>query len=109
MTISFPATSPRIWKPLVARQEAPGWRGRARAWFTQQVRRSELLKVVVFCPYFQRPVAASRNLSIDRLVACDEAEGCRDDAASTTTAAARSTDPARPFPHGCPVYPSLAK
>jgi hypothetical protein len=68
------------------------------------VRRSELLVVQVFCPHFQRSVRASRNLAIDRLVACDEAEGCREPAP-----APEGVDHARPFPHGCPVYPSLAR
>jgi hypothetical protein len=68
------------------------------------VRRSELLKVMVFCPHFVRTVAATRNLTIDRLVACEESEACRDPAPVSS-----GTDHARPFPHGCPVYPTLAK
>jgi hypothetical protein len=68
------------------------------------VRRSELIKVLVFCPHFQRSVSATRNQAIDRLVACDDSESCRDRAP-----AAPGTEHARPFPHGCPVYPSLAK
>jgi len=68
------------------------------------VRRSELIKVLVFCPHFQRSVAATRNLAIDRLVSCAEAESCRDPAA-----AAEGAEHTRPFPRGCPVYPSLAK
>jgi hypothetical protein len=68
------------------------------------VRRSELIKVLVFCPHFQRPVSAARNLTIDRLVSCDEADACRDAAP-----AAQGNEHARPFPHGCPVYPTLAK
>ena len=71
---------------------------------TQPVRRSELIKVLVFCPHFQRSVGATRNQTIDRLVACDDAESCREH-----TPAAAGTEHARPFPHGCPVYPSLAK
>jgi len=69
------------------------------------VQRSQLLKVVVFCPHFQRSVNATRNLSIDRLVACDDSESCRDPAAS----AQGPHDHARPYPHACPVFPSLAK
>ncbi len=68
------------------------------------MRRAELLKVVVFCPHFQRPVSAARNLTIDRLVSCDEADACRD-----RNPQAEGTDPAKIFPCGCPVYPSLAK
>jgi hypothetical protein len=68
------------------------------------VRRAELLKVLVFCPHFQRPVAAARNLTIDRLVSCEEADSCRDPARE-----GQGTEHARPFPCGCPVYPSLAK
>jgi hypothetical protein len=69
------------------------------------VRRAELLKVLVFCPHYQRPVSAARNLTIDRLVSCDEAASCRDPAPPH----AEGSDHARPFPCGCPVYPSLAK
>lgn len=69
------------------------------------MRRAELLKVLVFCPHFQRPVSAARNLTIDRLVSCEEADSCRDPAPSP----AQGSEHARPFPCGCPVYPSLAK
>ena len=63
-----------------------------------------MLKVVVFCPHFQRSVNATRNLTIDRLVACDESESCRD-----PEPVAAGSEHTRPFPHGCPVFPSLAK
>ncbi len=66
--------------------------------------RSQLLKVVVYCPHFQRSVNATRNQAIDRLVACDDSAQCRDH-----SAAADGNEHARPFPHGCPVFPSLAK
>lgn len=69
------------------------------------VLRSQLLKVVVFCPHFQRAVNATRNQAIDRLVSCDDSELCRDRAAT----AAEGNEHARPFPHACPVFPSLAK
>jgi hypothetical protein len=68
------------------------------------VRRAELLKVLVFCPHFQRPVSAARNLTIDRLVSCDDADACRDPAPQPT-----GVEHARLFPAGCPVYPTLAK
>jgi hypothetical protein len=68
------------------------------------VRRSELLKVAVHCPHFRRSVLATRNAAIDRLVACDDSEQCRDPAAPTGV-----TEHARTFPQGCPVFPSLAK
>ena len=68
------------------------------------MRRSELLKVAAYCPHFQRTVAVSRNLAIDRLVACDESESCRDPAPPSAL-----PEHARPFPRGCPVYPSLAR
>jgi hypothetical protein len=68
------------------------------------VRRSELIKVLVFCPHFQRPVSAARNLTIDRLVSCDAADSCRE-----TAPTGQGGEHARPFPHGCPVYPTLAK
>ena len=60
--------------------------------------------MVVFCPHFQRAVAAVRNQAIDRLVSCDEADSCRDPAPE-----AHGHQHARMFPHGCPVFPSLAK
>jgi hypothetical protein len=68
------------------------------------VRRSILLKVAVYCPHFRRPVEATRNEAIDRLVACSDSESCRDPAP-----AAAPPDHQRPFPRGCPVFPSLAK
>jgi hypothetical protein len=67
------------------------------------VRRSELLTVSVHSPHFNRAVRAQRNAAIDRLVACDESGACRE------PAAADGRQHARPFPHGCPVFPSLAK
>jgi hypothetical protein len=69
------------------------------------MRRSVLLAVVVHCPHFQRAVTATRNEATDRLVACSDSEKCRDDGAP-------ASDPhehARPYPRGCPVFPSLAK
>jgi hypothetical protein len=68
------------------------------------MRRSELLKVTVHCPHFARPVAATRNLAIDRLVACEESEACREPAPATD-----GESPARPFPRGCPVFPNLTR
>jgi hypothetical protein len=69
------------------------------------VRRAELLKVMVFCPHFQRPVSAARNLTIDRLVSCEESQSCRD----KDPAPGEGREHTRVFPCGCPVYPSLAK
>jgi hypothetical protein len=68
------------------------------------VRRSILLKVAVYCPHFQRQVQATRNEAIDRLVACTESHLCRDPAPAEELPEHR-----RAFPHGCPVFPSLAK
>jgi hypothetical protein len=68
------------------------------------MRRSPLLTVTVHCPHFRRSVQAQRNTAIDRLVACDQADQCRD-----PNVAAADGDHARPYPHGCPVFPSLAK
>jgi hypothetical protein len=68
------------------------------------VRRSELLKVQVVCPHFKRPVVADYNASIGRLVACADSESCRDPAPPVADG-----EHARPFPHGCPVFPSLAR
>ncbi|MGZ3427565.1 MAG: hypothetical protein ACXVCV_12995, partial [Polyangia bacterium] len=62
------------------------------------------LTVTVHCPHFDRPVQAQRNAAIDRLVACSDSEQCRD-----PNAAASGAEHARPYPHGCPVFPSLAK
>jgi hypothetical protein len=70
------------------------------------VRRSVLLKVAVYCPHFKRPVEATRNLAIDRLVACSDSDACRDPA---PPGALEPQEHARPYPHGCPVFPSLAK
>lgn len=66
--------------------------------------RSQLLKVAVYCPHFERSVTAARNVTIDRLVACDESESCRDPLPPDAPPSHQ-----RPFPHGCPVFPSLAK
>jgi hypothetical protein len=66
--------------------------------------RSPLLTVTVHCPHFQRPVAAQRNQATDRLVWCSDQEACRD-----PQSAANPGEHARSFPHGCPVFPSLAK
>jgi len=68
------------------------------------VRRSILLKVAVYCPHFKRPVQATRNEATDRLVACDDSESCRDPAPADEL-----PEHARPYPRGCPVFPSLAK
>lgn len=72
------------------------------------MRRSSLLKVTVHCPHFDKPVVAERNLAIDRLVSCNDAERCRG-AATVGPGVGRGADHARPYPHGCPVFPSLAK
>ncbi len=64
------------------------------------MRRLDLVPATVFCPHFKRPVKATRNLAIDRLVACDDSERCRDPA---------PPDPLRPFPAACPVFPAQAK
>ena len=42
------------------------------------MRRSPLLNVTVHCPHFGKPVQAQRNVAIDRLVACSDADACRD-------------------------------
>jgi hypothetical protein len=68
------------------------------------VRRSVLLKVTVFCPHFKRGVEATRNEAIDRLVACSDSDSCRDPAPPPADG-----EHARPYPRGCPVFPSLAK
>jgi hypothetical protein len=49
-------------------------------------------------------VTVLRNAAIDRLVSCDERDSCRDPAP-----AGAAPDHQRPFPHGCPVYPQLAR
>jgi hypothetical protein len=68
------------------------------------MQRSVSLQVVVHCPHFGRPVNATRNLAIDKLVACSDSERCRDPHPESAP-----SEPARPFPRGCPVFPSLAK
>jgi hypothetical protein len=71
------------------------------------MRRLELVPTTTFCPHFGRPVAATRNDAISggRLVDCAEKDACRDPAPE----ASGPHDHARPFPHGCPVFPSLAR
>ena len=73
------------------------------------MRRSILLKVAVYCPHFKRSVEATRNEAIDRLVACADSESCRDPAPADASSDGASREHARPFPRGCPVFPSLAK
>jgi hypothetical protein len=68
------------------------------------MRRSVLLKVAVYCPHFKRSVEATRNEAIDRLVACADSGSCRDPEPPRD-----GTEHQRPFPAGCPVFPSLAK
>jgi hypothetical protein len=68
------------------------------------MRRSELLVVVVHCPHFGRPVNATRNLAIDKLVACSDSDKCREPGPPGSPG-----EHERPFPRGCPVFPSLAK
>lgn len=65
------------------------------------MRRSVLLQVAVYCPHFARSVKATRNEATDRLVACEESDACR------APAAPDRPDAPRPFPRGCPVFPSL--
>ena len=68
------------------------------------MRRSVLLTVIVHCPHFGRSVTATRNDATDRLVACSDSEKCRD-----RDAVAPAGEHERPYPRGCPVFPSLAK
>lgn len=68
------------------------------------MRRSVLLAVVVHCPHFGRTVNATRNEAIDKLVACADSDKCREPAPPGTAG-----EHERPFPRGCPVFPSLAK
>ena len=64
------------------------------------MRRSILLQVSVYCPHFQRPVAASRNEATSRLCHCEGNLTCRvsHDGGPVEEA---------PFPAACPVYPQL--
>jgi hypothetical protein len=68
------------------------------------MRRSVLLSVIVHCPHFGRGVTATRNTAIDRLVACSDSDRCREPGPPDTPG-----EHERPFPRGCPVFPSLAK
>jgi len=68
------------------------------------VQRSVSLPVLVHCPHHGRTVRATRNATIDRLVSCSEADACR-----SPGEASSSSEPAKVFPRGCAVYPSLAK
>jgi hypothetical protein len=67
------------------------------------------LQVVVHCPHFGRPVTATRNLATDRLVACADSGLCREPAPAHEAGGALTPDHDRPYPRGCPVFPSLAK
>jgi hypothetical protein len=49
-------------------------------------------------------VTATRNEAIDRLVACSDSHLCRDPAPTV-----EAQEHERPYPRGCPVFPSLAK
>jgi len=51
-----------------------------------------------------RPTPAQLNEAIDRLVACSDSHLCRDPAPPTD-----ALEHERPYPRGCPVFPSLAK
>jgi len=64
------------------------------------MQRSRSLPVVVHCGHHNRPVQATRNAVIDRLVSCAEADRCR----TSAEGAAGAT-----FPRGCAVYPSLTR
>ncbi len=66
------------------------------------MRRSVLLTVAVFCPHYNRTVAADFNDVTSRLVHCATQDSCRQ------TAEGMADYKNRPFPAGCPVYPSLA-
>lgn len=66
------------------------------------MQRSATLTVLVMCPHHGRNVVAKRNTAIDRLVACEESEGCRAPRGEGPNAVTLT------FPHGCPVFPSLA-
>jgi hypothetical protein len=59
------------------------------------MQRSRSLPVVVHCGHHNRPVRATKNAAIDRLVSCDEADKCKNGEGQ--------------FPRGCSVYPSLQK
>jgi hypothetical protein len=72
------------------------------------MRRSPLLTVTVHCPHFDRAVQAQRNTAVDRLVACSDSDQCRDPNPNGPTSSS-GAEHARPYPHGCPVFPSLAK
>lgn len=64
------------------------------------MRRSPLLTVTVFCPHFEKPVAAQANAATERLVDCSNKDECvvRETLASGVTVAV--------FPKGCPVFRS---
>lgn len=68
------------------------------------MRRSVLLQVVVHCPHFGRAVTATRNETIDKLVACSDSHLCRDPDSPSNL-----PEHDRPYPHACPVFPSLSK
>jgi hypothetical protein len=59
------------------------------------MRRSPLLAISVYCPHFDRQVAAKRNEMTEQLVDCASKEDCRTVAAGTTVVV---------YPRGCPVF-----
>jgi hypothetical protein len=65
------------------------------------MQRGRSLPVLVHCSHHGRAVRATRNTVIDRLVACEEADRCRQPATPES--------PGSSFPRGCAVYPSLQK
>lgn len=71
------------------------------------MRRSQLVRVVVYCPNRQQPIVALRNIIIDRLVSCEN-ESCRGegDRASAVECAARPRGHSNP--KGCPISPEPA-
>ena len=99
---------------LAARSAFGGWAGK-----TAYNRAQILYRVAEIMedrrPQFVQAVVQSEGLSaskaervvdeaIDRLVACSDAHLCRDPAPQ-----ADAQEHERPYPRGCPVFPSLAK
>jgi hypothetical protein len=71
------------------------------------MRRSELLAVMVFCPHFERPVAASRNQATDRLVDCTAKDTCSRQESSSPDGDSRGVT-ITVYPQGCPVFRARA-
>ena len=62
------------------------------------MRRSLALQIVIQCPHFERPVHATLNQAIEKLVDCADKMAC----------VIEGAEPGAERPAACPVFPRLA-